>query len=455
MTIQKKTTLLFTGITAGILSLTVVVAYFFMNIFAFNDFYKRLEIRGIISAKAQLEQHKEGMEEVYSRIREKHLEPLTSEKEYFLPAANLNSFIESKVLPDLPERFYNELKRAKTANWRSGSYFYTGLYYYDNGRPYIIILGAQNDESIVYTRNLRLILIACCLLGTIIAYWTGILFSKQTFRPIGRLIDGVKNIGIENLHLRLEERSGEDEIAELTATFNEMLSRLETAFETQNNFVSNASHEFRTPLTTIYGEAEIALSRPREAAEYVRSLEIIVSQSEKLQHLTDSLLNLAQTGFDGKKLIVQQIAIDELLLDVKYTINNIVPDNKVNIVFGAGIASGPDLTISGNYQLLKLGLSNVIENGCKYSDNDVVTVTLDIADGRLHITIVDKGIGIPVQELKYIYDPFFRASNTGRYRGYGIGLPLTRNIFRLHKGEINVLSNGKDGTSVTLIIPLV
>eukprot|EP01030_Chromulinospumella_sphaerica_P019924 gene19924-19825_t len=94
-----------------------------------------------------------------------------------------------------------------------------------------------------------------------------------------------------------------------------MLSRLETSFETQNNFVSNASHEFRTPLTAIYGEAEIALLRPRENEEYRQALEAILNEAARLRTLTDSLLNLAQTGFDGKKQYLERINIDDLLFD--------------------------------------------------------------------------------------------------------------------------------------------
>ncbi len=292
------------------------------------------------------------------------------------------------------------------------------------------------------------------MIGVVIAYTAGLFFSRHAFKPVRDLIDRVKTISVENLHLRLDNPSGEDEIAELTGTFNEMLSRLETAFETQNNFVSNASHELRTPLTTIYGEAELALSRQRTHEEYIQSLSIIVNQSEKLQRLTDSLLNLAQTGFDGKKQNFKRVRMDELIMDVKNTLNKIIPENKIFIDFEHLSANENNNIVNGNVQLLKLGLTNVMENACKYSNNNKVAVKLLQVEQTLQVVIIDKGIGIPESEIKHIYDPFFRASNTGKYQGYGIGLPLTRNIFRIHKGSIFVHSSTGVGTTVTLVLPI-
>ncbi|PQJ12794.1 two-component sensor histidine kinase [Flavipsychrobacter stenotrophus] len=453
MTIQKKTALIFTSITGTILILVSCVAYFFMNSFAFQDYYKRLEIRGIITAKAELEKQHPHLGEVYSDIIEKHLEPLPGEKEYFFPKDSLDVFLKSRVIPGLPESFYTGILTQRSATLRKESVFYTGLLYNEKGKQYVVIVGAQNEDSIAYARKLKLILVTCVLAGLLVAYTLGIFFSRHTFKPVRDIIEKVKTIGIGNLHLRLEDRRDDDEIAVLASTFNDMLSRLETSFETQNNFVSNASHELRTPLTAIYGEAEIALSRQRNEQEYKQSLEIIVKQAEKLQHLTNSLLNLAQTGFDGKKHNLQQIRIEDLLMDVKDTINNIIPENQIHIDLSELPANEP-VVIKGNYHLLKLGLSNVMENACKYSNNDKVSVKATIINKMLLLTILDEGIGIPTDELKYIYDPFFRASNTGKYEGYGIGLPLTRNIFRLHKGEINVHSSAGNGVKVMLSIPL-
>jgi signal transduction histidine kinase len=112
------------------------------------------------------------------------------------------------------------------------------------------------------------------------------------------------------------------------------------------------------------------------------------------------------------------------------------------------------LKVKGNEQLLHLALSNIISNACKYSNNNVVNVSIGASDQNVFVIVKDNGIGIPDNELKYIYDPFFRASNTLKYEGYGIGLPLTRNIIRLHNGEIIVSSIVGQGTTVQINLPI-
>ncbi len=453
MTIQKKTALLFTGITATILIIFSLVAFFFMNLFGFRDFYKRLEIRGIITAKAELGQHPDIAGNIYKDIRLQHLETLPEEEEYIIPIDSLNSFTSRHPLP-MPPVFYKEVLAGRIATYKKGHVFYTGLIYNHGNNPYAVIVGARNEDSERYARNLLLILILSCLAGTIIAYTTGIFFSRITFKPVRDIINRVNTISVNNLHLRLEDNRDDDEITELASTFNQMLSRLETSFETQNNFVSNASHELRTPLTAIYGEADLALSRQRNADDYRRSLEVVLLQAEKLRLLTDSLLSLAQTGFNGKKHNMEQMRVDELLLQVKETINKINPDNKIHLHFEDLPEDERSLSIVGEPYLLRLGFSNVMENACKYSNNADVDVNVTVNNNRISIKVRDRGIGIPQADLVHIYDPFFRASNTRNFEGYGIGLPLTRNIFRLHQGSINVFSSQNEGTTVLLTLPV-
>ncbi|WP_315813987.1 histidine kinase dimerization/phospho-acceptor domain-containing protein [Paraflavitalea speifideaquila] len=153
---------------------------------------------------------------------------------------------------------------------------------------------------------------------SIIAIFTvGTFLSRSIFAPVREITRRVEDISAHNLHLRLQEGIGKDEITALAQTFNNMLDRLETSFETQNNFVSNASHELRTPLTTIIGEAEIALSKARSEQEYQQSLQVILREAARLQHLTASLLKLAQAGFDGRKQEWGILRMDESLMNVK------------------------------------------------------------------------------------------------------------------------------------------
>jgi signal transduction histidine kinase len=354
----------------------------------------------------------------------------------------------------LPGYYYRKVagKGGATEYYLSRQIQYAGILYQHNGKHYLIVSSAVNEYGNEALQHLRQVLLIAFIASIVIVFSVGIFFSHKMFQPVRDINSRVKDISGHNLHLRLQHGKGKDEMAELAQTFNDMLDRLETAFETQNNFVSNASHELRTPLTTIIGEAEIALSRPRAEDEYKQTLHTILQQSLRLQHLTDSLLKLAQSAFDGQKQQWGIVRADELLWTMKLTVDEIAPDNQ--IIISLHMPDDEQLaSVQGNQQLLNLALSNIVLNAYKYSDNKPINIALATGAGKVVITVIDEGIGIPAAELKYIFDPFFRASNSNRYEGHGIGLPLTYTIVRLHKGDIKFVSEVGKGTTVIITLP--
>jgi len=135
-------------------------------------------------------------------------------------------------------------------------------------------------------------------------------------------------------------------------------------------------------------------------------------------------------------------------------VEKINPLAKISLDFSSLPENPEELKVKGNAQLLHLALSNIVVNGCKYSSNQLVNIGIGVSGKDVLIIVKDKGIGIPKAEMDYIYDPYFRASNTARYEGYGIGLPLTRNIIKIHEGTIIVSSDEGKGTIVEVRIPL-
>ena len=264
----------------------------------------------------------------------------------------------------------------------------------------------------------------------------------------------VKDISSENLHLRLEGQYKSLELTELALTFNNVLDRLETSFETQNNFISNASHELRTPLTAIIGEADVTLSKLRKPEEYIETLQVILDEAEKLDQKTKALLFLAQTGYSNNLPVSGKVRIDQLLYDVKETIEKLNKKNKLHIDLSMLPENPLKLRVHGNEQLLHLAFTNIISNGCKYSNFQTVNVSIGATNTHVIVFIKDQGIGIPANEIDFIYDPFFRASNTKNYEGYGIGMPLSRNIIRVHGGQMIVNSVENKGTTVQIKLPI-
>ncbi|WP_228459208.1 sensor histidine kinase [Chryseobacterium carnipullorum] len=162
---------------------------------------------------------------------------------------------------------------------------------------------------------------------------------------------------------------------------------------------------------------------------------------------------IAETGFDGKIQKMDKVRIDQLLWDVIETLRKIDSRNNIYLDISMLPENPKKLKVYGNEQLLHLAVANIISNGCKYSNFQQVKVSLGATDTDVYIIIKDFGIGIPEVEMNKIYDPFFRASNTKNYEGYGIGLPLARNIVRMHRGELIVSSNENQGTTVQMRFP--
>jgi signal transduction histidine kinase len=245
-------------------------------------------------------------------------------------------------------------------------------------------------------------------------------FSRHIFDPIKDITEKVKQISTQNIHLRLINKDAESEVSELINTFNDLFNRIETSFETQKNFISNASHELGTPLTAIIGEADVALMKFRTTDEYVQSIKSILQQAERLDQITKSLLFLAQTGYKGKAITFEMVRIDQVLWETKELIDKLNPANKILFELSLLPDDPKKLKVHGNKQLLQLAFANIVNNACKYSGNKQVVVYIASSNSNVIVTTKDDGIGIPEVELKFIYDPFFRASNTKLFEGYGI-----------------------------------
>jgi signal transduction histidine kinase len=449
---QTRIAIVFSLVTLAFMMVLSSVVYYFVTRYASNDFYRRLETRATLAARITLES--ESNTSALREMREQILQKLPQERDYLYeikPGVNFET--ESRAL-NLPLSFFTNTAEGNVSEYRKDQLFFVGVRYENKGRSFISIASAENYYYSHHLENLKRVLLAAMIGGALLVFSTAIIFSRYVLFPVRQISRQVKEIGTQNLHLRLRTTIKSDAINELKTTFNNMLDRLETSFATQNNFISNASHELGTPLTVIIGEADVALSKTRTPEEYKEALTSILHEADRLERITKSLLFLAQTGFDGKKTKMEILRADQLLWDVKETIDKLYPKSKVHIDLSLVPDNPLKLKIKGNAQLLILAISNIVSNACKYSSNQPVRVSVATTNNEVIIVVKDNGIGIPESELPYIYDPFFRASNTNNFEGYGIGLPLARNIMRLHRGTILVTSKPDQGTTVRLTFPL-
>lgn len=427
--------------------------YYFLYNYSYTDFYKRLETRATIAAKYNFDADKVTAES-FKTIREEHLERLTEEKEHLYQIEQNSDLKEVAKKSLLPLHFIRDIVANAKSTLQINDTFYTGIRYNNNEKLYIVVVSAKNYYASHHLLFMRNIIFVAIVLIILITTYLSLFFSKHIFDPIKNITRRVKQISTENIHLRIEENNEDDEISQLISTFNDLLNRLETAFETQKNFISNASHEFGTPLTSIMGEAEVMLMKERSPEEYQQSLTSILGQAERLNQITQTLLYLAQTGYTNKRIHFEILRTDELIWQTKEMIDKLNPKNNIQIDFSLLPENPKKLKVMGNKQLLYLAFTNILNNACKYSNNKPVQVTIASSDNQVFLAFKDQGIGIPASEMPFIYDPFFRASNTRNFEGYGIGLPLARNIIKIHNGHLQVSSVVEKGTTVQIKLPL-
>ncbi|HVU55301.1 MAG TPA: HAMP domain-containing sensor histidine kinase [Puia sp.] len=452
MKIQLKMTLLFTLLCLSVVLLLSMAVYYFANEKAFQDFYTRLEFRAVIASKINFDVNQQS-QETYEQLRKQHVQRLPEEEEFIIRTDTLDKIRNTPLYRTAGAAFFEDAQRDGKAIARHNFQFFAGITHSADQQQYLIIVTAVHSYAQNFLASLSKILIISSILSIIVLFSIGLLFSRQVLSPIRNIADRVNTISATSLHQRLELRKGKDELTLLADTFNDMLSRLETAFETQNNFVSNASHELNTPLTAIIGEADLSLARQRSPEQYRETLQVIMSEAEKLKSVTSGLLELAQSSFHGH-LVYDEVNVDELVHNSIRVALNVYPGCPVRLDQSLRPSVHRELTIRGNAQLFELAISNVLLNACKYSGDKPVTLAVGISKTQVIFIITDQGIGIPAADMKYIFDPFFRASNVRNTRGYGIGLPLARNIVHLYKGAIEIHSKENTGTEVIIKFPL-
>ncbi len=312
-----------------------------------------------------------------------------------------------------------------------------------NNRTYYVYVMAFDNTRTENLSELRGILLWSILFSVWLSVILSYFFSKKAIRPISRIIKSVKNINSLRLSERLNEGNRKDEIEQLAITFNEMLKNLEISFKNQEDFVSYASHELRTPLTVMISESDYLLSREQKQEEYIKYISGLVNDLKTLNSLLNSLLELAQLNQD-KNIQLSNVRIDEIIYTAIQQVKSKFQNRKIipKIQYPENYN---DLLINGNAGLLTIAFRNLIENACKFSNEDV-TIEFLLMTKYVKIIISDKGIGIPADELDTIYFPFKRASNVKFKGGFGIGLSLVAKIIDLHDATLQVQSNENEGT---------
>ena len=454
MNIRGKLTLRFGLIVASILLLLSLSIYYFSSSYRESGFYGRLKNRGITTAKILVDA--KVVDSTLLQIIDRNTRNMLFNEDVVI--FNYQNQIIYKYSKDsiltIPETgFINQIRLKKEIRISNGETETIGFLYEGKYDHFVVVVTATDKIGLSTMNNLRMILVLGFFLCVAITFFAGWIYSGDALKPILRIIHEANQITETKLNLRINEGNKTDELGKLAITFNNMLDRLEKAFLMQRNFVSNSSHELRTPLTSISGQIEVALLKQRTESEYKEILIAVLEDIRNLGKLSNNLLDLARASTDASFLNLGNIRIDELLFLAREELLKKEPLYTVNISFGDFPKEEKKLTLFGNDQLIKSAFFNLMENACKYSQNNTVDILFQFLEGQIIIGFSDKGIGIPKEELANILQPFYRASNARDKIGHGLGLSLTAKIIELHEGNLEIHSEINKGTVIQVVLP--
>lgn len=323
----------------------------------------------------------------------------------------------------------------------------------DNDNSYYLKI----KRSLVKEQGYFVILVSILLISYILSLTfvirTGSKTSKKMLKPIYDMTKTADSISANALHTRLDVVDSHDELKELAETFNNMLDRIQDSYELQNQFVSDASHELRTPISVIQGYINM-LSRwgKNDSDVLEESISAIKSEAGNMKELVEKLLFLARADKNTQKFEIHEFQLSELideilketrLIDTKHTILNEYNEN---------------IVLNGDRSLLKQALRIFIDNSIKYTpENGTIKLNSIIINDIISISLEDTGIGIPEKDLSHIFDRFYRCdeSRTKETGGTGLGLSIAKWIIEKHNGTIDIDSKINIGTKITIIFHII
>ncbi len=315
---------------------------------------------------------------------------------------------------------------------------------------------ADVDELLEEARNAAVIAV---IVAVLLSGLAGYALARRSLRPVADMSRHADRIDAERIHERLPVSNPHDELGVLATTFNKLLDRVAIAFEQQRRFMADASHELRTPVAIMRGEADVTLAdedRSRDA--YRDALLTVRDAAGRLSRTVNDIFLLARV--DAKQVPSTPVLLyfDELVAETCRAMRSLAEQRRITL--RCETTSG-EIAYSGDEPLLERLVMNLVDNAIKYSDDEgTVSVCLSKAHGRIVLSVANGGRGIPPAARAYVFDRFFRADDARTQNtvlhgsGSGLGLAIARWIAELHEGRLELTTAASDTTVFTLTLPL-
>lgn len=312
---------------------------------------------------------------------------------------------------------------------------------------YIFVQKDTSDQKNIFTNSVILILGCVFFIGSVVF----LVVAEIIVRPIARLTNATKELYNGNYSVRVDTL-GEDEISKLNQSFNRMAIQLAKQDETRQKFISDISHEFQTPLTSIQGFANILKEEDLSKEQREKYANIILYNSKRLSSLAKNMLQLTLLDRDEIELELTSYSLVEQLKRVISTQESIAANKDIEIAFQP---PKKDITILADEQRMEQVWTNIISNAIKYTnDGGLITITMKRTVKEVEVDIEDTGIGMSKEVISHIFERFYREDKARNIEGNGLGLAIVKSIVDLHHGKIEVESTVDVGTIFKVKMPL-
>lgn len=325
---------------------------------------------------------------------------------------------------------------------------------YEGSQQYYTAIIAERLDNInsLVTRAKR-VLVLVALLSTIVVVGVSTFIANAAIDPIKQLTTAMKEIGSDRLDRRLAWSGRADEVGQLALAFDAMLARLQDAFARERQFISDASHELKTPLTVINANAQL-LERwgDRDPEVRIDSLAAIRTESASLAAMVNGMLTLAKAD-SGDDIPKEPLILERLVADVVVHARDRAVRKGLNLSYD-GI-SGSRSVVLGDASLLRQLFSNLIDNAIKFTDSGTIVVRTSGTESEAIVEVLDSGVGIDPAVAEQLFDRFFRsdASHSRTIEGTGLGLAIVRSIARVHGGRVSAAPRPESGSVFRVVLP--
>jgi two-component system, OmpR family, heavy metal sensor histidine kinase CusS len=317
-----------------------------------------------------------------------------------------------------------------------------------NGQTYTLQMAQDRSSDEQVEKNFALLFMVVLAGGVLASALIAIIVTRRGLQPLRQIAQSLGRIGRDQLKERIGSNGWPRELQPLATAFDQMLTRLDDSFTRLSQFSADLAHELRTPIANMLGEAQVALTRERTAAEYRETVESTVAECERLSRIVDNLLFVARVDAAREPIARKSFDARAAVEKIAAFYQTVADDHHVTI------SCRGDGQIYADPDLFERAVGNLLDNALRFTlENGSIQITLSKRGSNFEIAVTDSGCGIAPEHLPRVFDRFYRAESSRSSDGAGLGLALVKSIVELHGGSAKIKSQLSCGTTVTLTFP--